>query len=73
MKASGFNRLGPVRKNAGNQEVASSRTEVLTEISEKFDLRELHDEMCAAGFIPVASWRDRGSDFSVTLARVKKD
>ena len=33
LKASGFNRLGPVRKNAGNQEVASSRTEVLTEMT----------------------------------------
>jgi hypothetical protein len=31
--ASGFNRLGPLRKNAGNQSVASSRTEVLTEMT----------------------------------------
>jgi hypothetical protein len=31
--ASGFNRLGPLRKNAGNQEVASSRNEVLTEMT----------------------------------------
>ena len=31
--ASGFNRLGPLRKNAGNQDVASSRTEVLTEMA----------------------------------------
>ena len=31
--ASGFNRLGPVRKNAGNQEVASSRNEDLTEMT----------------------------------------
>jgi len=29
--ASGFHRLGAVRRNAGNQEVASSRNEVLTE------------------------------------------
>src|SRR5262249_32031723 len=29
--ASGFNRLGPLRKNAGNQEVARSRNEGLTE------------------------------------------
>jgi hypothetical protein len=28
--AAGFHRLGPVRRNAGNQEVASSRNEVLT-------------------------------------------
>jgi hypothetical protein len=31
--ASGFNRLGPLRKNAGNQEVASSRNEVMTEMT----------------------------------------
>src|ERR1700738_5286585 len=31
--AAGFNRLGPLRKNAGNQEVASSRTEVLAEMT----------------------------------------
>jgi hypothetical protein len=31
--AAGFNRLGPLRKNAGNQEVASSRTEVLVEMT----------------------------------------
>ncbi len=29
--AAGFHRLGPVRRNAGNQEVAASRNEVLTE------------------------------------------
>ena len=31
--ASGFNRLGPLRKNAGNQDVASSKNEVLTEMT----------------------------------------
>ena len=31
--AAGFNRLGPLRKNAGNQEVSSSRNEVLTEMT----------------------------------------
>ncbi|HYO79775.1 MAG TPA: DUF1549 domain-containing protein, partial [Bryobacteraceae bacterium] len=31
--AAGFQRLGPIRKNAGNQEVASSRNEVLTEMT----------------------------------------
>jgi len=31
--ASGFNRLGPLRKNAGNQNVAISRNEVLTEMT----------------------------------------
>jgi len=30
---SGFNRLGPLRKNAGNQDVASSHNEVLTEMT----------------------------------------
>jgi hypothetical protein len=33
MIAAGFNRLAPLRKNAGNQEVASSRNEVLTEMT----------------------------------------
>lgn len=31
--SSGLQRLGPLRKNAGNQEVASSRSEVLTEMT----------------------------------------
>jgi hypothetical protein len=31
--AAGFNRLGPLRKNAGNQDVTSSRNEVLTEMT----------------------------------------
>lgn len=31
--AASFNRLAPLRKNAGNQEVASSRNEVLTEMT----------------------------------------
>ena len=33
LTAAGFNRLGSLRKNAGNQEVASSRVEVLTEMT----------------------------------------
>jgi hypothetical protein len=33
LAAAGFNRLGPVRRNAGNQNVASSRNEVLTEMT----------------------------------------
>jgi len=33
LAASGFNRLGPLRKNAGNQDVASSHNEVLTEMT----------------------------------------
>jgi hypothetical protein len=32
--AAGFHRLGPVRRNAGNQEVASSRNEELTEMTD---------------------------------------
>ena len=32
--AAGFNRLGPVRRNAGNQELAYSRNEVLTEMAD---------------------------------------
>ncbi len=32
--AAGFHRLGPVRRNAGNQEVAFSRNEVLTEMTD---------------------------------------
>ncbi len=31
--ASGFNRMGPLRKNVGNQKVAGSRNEVLTEMT----------------------------------------
>ncbi len=31
--ASGFNRLGPLRKNVGNQKVAGSRNEILTEMT----------------------------------------
>jgi hypothetical protein len=33
LTAAGFNRLGPLRKNAGNQDVASSQNEVLTEMT----------------------------------------
>src|SRR5262249_33507514 len=32
--AAGFHRLGPVRRNAGNQELAFSRYEVLTEMTD---------------------------------------
>ncbi len=32
--AAGFHRLGPVRRNAGNQDVAASRNEVLTEMTD---------------------------------------
>jgi hypothetical protein len=33
LTAAGFNRLGPLRKNVGNQDVASSQNEVLTEMT----------------------------------------
>jgi hypothetical protein len=36
--AAGFNRLGPVRRNAGNQDVAFSRNEVLTEMTDAVGL-----------------------------------
>jgi hypothetical protein len=36
--AAGFHRLGPVRRNAGNQDVASSRNEVLTEMTDSVGL-----------------------------------
>jgi hypothetical protein len=36
--AAGFHRLGPVRRNAGNQDVASSRNEVLTEMTDAVGL-----------------------------------
>ena len=32
--AAGFNRLGPVRHNAGNQDIAFNRNEVLTEMTD---------------------------------------
>src|SRR4029078_2140034 len=35
--AAGFNRLGPVRRNAGNQELAFSRNEVMTEMADATD------------------------------------
>lgn len=36
--AAGFHRLGPVRRNAGNQDVAFSRNEVLTEMTDAVGL-----------------------------------
>src|SRR5207248_6622736 len=36
--ATGFHRLGSVRRNAGNQDVASSRNEVLTEMTDAVGL-----------------------------------
>lgn len=41
-----------------------------TEISRKFDLGLLRDELTEHGFEPVTSWTDAADDFSLTLARV---
>lgn len=41
-----------------------------TEISRKFDLGLLRDELTEHGFEPVTSWTDAAGDFSLTLARV---
>jgi L-histidine N-alpha-methyltransferase len=43
--------------------------ELLTEISVKFELRQLHDELTEHGLSPVVGWTDAAGDFSVTLAR----
>lgn len=43
--------------------------ELLTEISVKFQLPNLHAELAAAGFAVAETWTDDGGDFSLTLAR----
>jgi L-histidine N-alpha-methyltransferase len=43
--------------------------ELLTEISCKFRLPDLHAELSAAGFTVAETWTDDGGDFSLTLAR----
>ena len=43
--------------------------ELLTEISVKFTLPNLHAELGAAGFDVAETWTDGGGDFSLTLAR----
>ncbi|HWC35432.1 MAG TPA: L-histidine N(alpha)-methyltransferase [Mycobacteriales bacterium] len=42
--------------------------EMLTEISVKFDLPSLHDELSRHGFDLVRSWTDAAGDFSLSLA-----
>jgi L-histidine N-alpha-methyltransferase len=42
---------------------------LLTEISVKFGLEQLHAELDRAGLHPVTAWTDERGDFSVTLAR----
>jgi L-histidine N-alpha-methyltransferase len=43
--------------------------ELLTEISVKFELPDLHDELRRVGLMPLTSWTDPAGDFSVTLSR----
>jgi L-histidine N-alpha-methyltransferase len=43
--------------------------ELLTEISVKFQLPNLHAELAAGGFAVAEAWTDDGGDFSLTLAR----
>ena len=45
--------------------------ELLTEISVKFDISDLHAELAAGGFAVDHWWTDGGGDFSLTLARAK--
>ena len=44
-------------------------TEVLTEISTKFDQQSIASELATAGFAPVTSWTDPLGDFLLTLVR----
>jgi L-histidine Nalpha-methyltransferase len=44
--------------------------EILTEISTKFDLDELHDELAAAGLERHHTWTDQAGDFAVLLSQV---
>ena len=43
--------------------------ELLTEISSKFSTQQVVEELWAAGFIVVETWRDPNYDFQLTLAR----
>jgi len=45
--------------------------ELLTEISVKFHLPDLHRELEAHGLCPVRSWTDAAGDFSVTMAQAR--
>ncbi|WP_246833535.1 L-histidine N(alpha)-methyltransferase [Williamsia sp. 1138] len=44
--------------------------EILTEISTKFNLSSLHDELAAAGLRQLESWTDHADDFAVVLGQV---
>ncbi len=45
--------------------------ELLTEISTKFTLAELNDQLTQHQFTPVRSWTDAAADFSLTLTRAR--
>jgi uncharacterized SAM-dependent methyltransferase len=45
--------------------------EMLTEISVKFDLAELHHELAAHGLGVTRCWTDRLGDFSLSLAAAR--
>jgi L-histidine Nalpha-methyltransferase len=45
--------------------------EIRVEISTKFRLERIRDELAAAGFSVERTWTDEGGDFAVTLARLE--
>lgn len=49
--------------------VLPRRAEVLTEISEKFEIAALHRELVVGRFDPVDTWTDSGRDYSLILTR----
>jgi L-histidine N-alpha-methyltransferase len=44
--------------------------EILTEISTKFSLEKLHEELGTAGLQQLESWTDHADDFAVVLSQV---
>ena len=50
-------------------ELASDET-ILTEISRKFDLNSIHQELQAQGLKPVRVWTDSKEHFGVLLCRL---
>jgi L-histidine N-alpha-methyltransferase len=44
--------------------------EMRTEISAKFRLPGLRDELARSGFTVIATWTDAAGDFALTLARL---
>jgi len=49
--------------------IVPAGAEILTEISVKFDLGDLHEELRAHGFAVTTSWMDRRGDYSLSLVR----